>query len=137
MSSMSPEPMSLGSPTQSPTHQTPQPYLPQFLLGDMNNISLGSPLHHLHGRQSISQPSQQPHFFLNHHHQQYGGSGMGVGSQKYWHGPGGSNSPPRSGSGSNFLAPSSSHQHSLIQPPGIGRTYSVNAYDYGQIRTGI
>jgi len=31
----SPEPMSLGSPTQSPTMQNSGQYLPQFLLGDL------------------------------------------------------------------------------------------------------
>ncbi len=31
----SPEPMSLGSPTQSPTIQNSGQYLPQFLLGDL------------------------------------------------------------------------------------------------------
>lgn len=162
---MSPEPMSLGSPTQSPGggghSQTPQPYLPQFLLGDMNNSGLGaSPLHLPHhlgggsgGRQPI--PQQQQHgnnYFLNHHQQPYGsgsggggggpgGYGGGGGSQKYWHhNPGSnSNSPPRSGSGSNFLLPHHHHHHhhsSLIQAPGLGRTYSMNAHDYGHMRAG-
>lgn len=154
---MSPEPMSLGSPTQSPGghSQTPQPYLPQFLLGDMNNSGLGaSPLHLPHhlgaGRQPTPQQQHANNYFLNHHQQPYGpGSGGGGGpggyggSQKYWHNPGGnSNSPPRSGSGSNFLLPSSAHHHhhhhhsSLIQAPGLGRTYSMNAHDYGHMRAG-
>jgi len=124
--SMSPEPMSLGSPTQSPC-QPAQPYLPQFLLGDIN-----SPL--LHRTQT---PQQQQQQLMFHQQQQYGSSGN---SQRYY-GGGGSNSPPRVGGagvpgGPNFLLPHHHHHHLMPHGSGssLGRTYSMNAYDYGQMR---
>lgn len=137
--SMSPEPMSLGSPTQSPTHSSSNPtpaapyhHLPQFLLGDMNS-SLNSPLYHHHYRHPTPQQQQQQQFFAG------GGSGS-ASSQRYWTS---SNSPPRTaGIGTSMSSGPALHQQHFIppqqhlphHPSSLTRTYSINTYDYGHMR---
>lgn len=133
----SPEPMSLGSPTQSPTQQQSSnnhttSYLPQFLLGD---LSLNPSLINRQQQQQfqLQQQQQLQHQYQLQQNQQSSGS-------KYWSIPGGgSNSPPRT---SNLILNNPHHHHLMQQQQmqqggsGLVRTYSLNSYDGGRLSTG-
>lgn len=71
----SPEPMSLGSPTQSPTSNNVNQYLPQFLLGDLptnQNSQLNS--RNQYGNSNLFGNHNHNLNHLNHHHQNMQGS---------------------------------------------------------------